>query len=294
MKAKALSIILKTFSLMPLPLNHFVANVIATVLCIIPNRSLRIAKKNVQLCFPNLNAQAQTKMVRAFIHEMVKTVTELGIFWYAREARVRALVKLTVGQNVLDQALLESKDNGFILVSPHIGAWELVGLHSTSLFEMTAMYKPQKDPHVDALIANGRSRLGGKLAPTNISGIKAVTRVLKQGEVLGILPDQEPSGGEGVFAPFMGHQAYTMTLLTRLARRKKIPVVFIMMERLRFGRGYRAHYMRAPDTIYNEDDIEAISTLNKMVEKCVEIQPSQYMWNYKRFKRRPDGTKMKY
>ena len=294
MKAKALAIILKIFSLMPLPLNHFFANVIATVLCAIPNRSLRITKKNVHLCFSELTPGDQKKLVNNSIHEMAKTVTELGIFWYGTKARVLALVKSVHGQDTFDQALSESKNNEIILVSPHIGAWELVGLHSSSSLKITIMYKPQENPQIDALITRGRSRFGGKLAAANIGGIKAATRALNQGEILGILPDQEPGGGEGVFAPFMGHQAYTMTLLTRLARKKRVPVIFIMMERLKFGRGYRAHYMRAPDELYSENDLEAVSTLNEMVKKCVDIAPSQYMWSYKRFKRRPDGTKMKY
>ncbi len=294
MKAKILVAILKIFSLMRLPLNHFVANIIGTILCAIPNRSLRITKKNVQLCFSELEPHEQVTMVKASIHEMVKTVTELGVFWYARKARVLALVKSISGKNILEQALLESKDSGLILVSPHIGAWELAGLHCSSLFNMTSMYKPQENPQVDALIVRGRSRFSGKLAAANIGGIKAATRALNRGEAVGILPDQEPSSGDGIFAPFMGHQAYTMTLLTRLARKKKVPVIFILMERLKFGRGYRAHYMRAPDEIYSEDDLEAVSSLNEMVKKCVDIVPSQYMWNYKRFKRRPDGTKMKY
>ena len=119
-------------------------------------------------------------------------------------------------------------------------------------------------------------------------------RALKRGEMIGILPDQEPADDHGVFAPFYNHQAYTMTFLSNLAQKTGAPIIFAAMQRLSDNTGYHLHFFPADADLVNEDPQIAASALNRQVQQCIEIAPEQYMWNYKRFKKTPAGAERRY
>jgi KDO2-lipid IV(A) lauroyltransferase len=158
---------------------------------------------------------------------------------------------------------------------------------------MTILYKPPKQAALDDPIREGRARFGAAVVPTDASGVRALLRGLKNAEAVGILPDQEPTEGEGVFAPFLGHPALTMTLPMRLIARtrgeRQARVFLTITERLPHGRGFRQHFMPAEEAIYSDDMQRAAAALNRGVEACIRIAPAQYQWSYKRFRQRPEG-----
>jgi len=112
---------------------------------------------------------------------------------------------------------------------------------------------------------------------------------LKRGEVVGILPDQEPRDIGGVFAPFFGVPAYTMTLISKMARKTNAAVFFAYMERLPWGKGYRLVIRQAEPEITSENEVLAATALNRSIEVCVQACPEQYLWAYRRFKQRPEN-----
>jgi KDO2-lipid IV(A) lauroyltransferase len=158
---------------------------------------------------------------------------------------------------------------------------------------MTILYKPPKQAALDEPIREGRARFGAAVVPTDSSGMRALLRGLKNAEAVGILPDQEPTEGEGVFAPFLGHPALTMTLPMRLLARtrgeRQARVFLTITERLPHARGFRQHFMPAEDDIYSDDMELATAALNRGVETCLRVAPEQYQWSYKRFRQRPEG-----
>ena len=116
-------------------------------------------------------------------------------------------------------------------------------------------------------------------------------KALKRGEQIGILPDQEPKLEGGVFASFFSVQALTMTLVSGLIARTGAKVVCGYAERLPKGRGYGVHFKQVDPLIYDPDLKESVEGLNRSVEACVKQLTEQYQWEYKRFKRRPDGSR---
>jgi KDO2-lipid IV(A) lauroyltransferase len=153
---------------------------------------------------------------------------------------------------------------------------------------MTILYKPAKIAGLNTLIAGARARAGAELVATDRQGVVRLTRVLQQGGATGILPDQQPKEG-GVFAPFFGHQAYTMTLASKLAARTSAVVLFIFTKRLPKGSGYELFCLPADAEIADADTQVATAALNRSVEQCVRLAPEQYQWEYKRFRKRPEG-----
>jgi len=159
---------------------------------------------------------------------------------------------------------------------------------------MTSLYRPPKLTELNDFLVSARRRTGNTLVPTTAFGVKALYASLKKGNMAGILPDQDP-GPSGIFAPFFGIQANTMSLVTKLAQRTHAPVIIAYAERLSWGRGFITH-IHAVDSqeITDANSVAAASALNRAVELCVREKPEQYQWIYKRFKKRPQGEQKIY
>jgi len=256
------------------------------------NRNKKTALRNLQLCFPELTDEAQSKLTLHNLRETGKNITELGPFWFWKKQKVVNLLADQVGREILDDA--KAKGKGVIIASPHFGAWELAGLLLSIEAPIHFLYRPNRNPKLDAPVINARERFGGKCYPITSRGLGKLVRALKQGDAVAILPDQEPEQDHGVFAPFYKVPAYTMTFMSKLAIRTGAPVVFTAVERLPKGDGYRVHYFQPDDKIYSDDDVTSATELNRCVEKCINVAPEQYMWNYKRFRKHPQDHAARY
>jgi len=140
------------------------------------------------------------------------------------------------------------------------------------------------------LLLKYRGSGGAQQITADAKGVRQVFKVLQDNRILAILPDQQPKNGQGLFAPFMGQQAYTMTLFSKIAAKTQVPVVFAVAERLAGGQGFDLHFKAAAEHIYSEPQ-SSVKTLNQMVESLVAINPPQYQWTYKRFSIQADGSK---
>ncbi len=256
------------------------------------SRLRHVISCNLELCQPELSAPEKATIARANLAETGKNFTELGAFWYWNKKQVNRLVVAEHRREILDRAIAEQK--GVIVAAPHIGAWELIGLFLTSRHAMHFLYQPGKKPELDAVIIAARERFGGKCHAISRGGMKNLVSALKRGEIIGVLPDQEPADQSGVFADFGASPAYTMTFLGNLARRNRTPVVFAAMQRLPSGAGYELYYLEPGEDLYSTDSVLAAAELNRCVKRCVDIAPAQYMWNYKRYRRAPDGKTNRY
>ena len=270
---------------LPLGMLHRLGSAIGLVIGLWPNKQRRNALINIALCFPELDAKEQIRLRNRNLREFGKTYVEIAHLWLRPADEVLALVREVRGGE-----LLERRDGkGLIVLSPHLGAWELAGLHLAAQGPTAIFYKPQQ--YLDDMILASRARSGAELAPITAKGIRILVQALERGDYVGILPDQEPKADKGaVFAPFFGIPAFTMLLVNRLARRTGVPVIFMFAERLKGTQGFRMHCIPAPTGIDSEDDIEAATALNRGIEQCVAVCPEQYVWPYKRFRRRPNGA----
>lgn len=269
---------------------HAVGAIIGWGFFLIPNRRRHVAKTNLTVCFPEMDKRARRRLLRETLVEFGKSLLETAALWTKGPAKIRQLVKQVIGEQQLRAALAEGK--GVILAVPHLGAWEMVGLYSPSIHPLTALYRPPRVAELDGLMRDARQRLGARLMPANISGIRALYRALRRGELVGVLPDQVPNEDHNVvYAPFFGITAKTMVLLVKLARQTGAPVVFTWAERLPHGRGYRVVFNRAPQGIESSDLQSAATVINREIERQVRLLPQQYQWCYKRFRRRPPGER---
>lgn len=273
-------------ALLPLPISHRLALFLGWLFAVIPNDMRHITRINIHLCFPQMSAKQRHRLEKYSLIETVKTGLELGPMWLWSPQRNLALVHKIHGQHSLDQAI--HRGQGVILAIPHLGMWELIGLYGSNRHTMTSLYRPPRIKALDNIMRNGRERCGATLVPTNASGIRNLYKALTRGELIAILPDQEPRWGNGVFAPFFGLPAYTATLLPRIAQKSGATILLAYAERLPKGQGFDLHFCKVSQDCYNDNQTQAAAALNQEIEACVRRHPEQYQWSYRRFSSRPD------
>ena len=287
LKTLLISVLLRITSWVPLRGLHVLADMVGSLVYLFPTETRRVTLINLQIAFPDLSQSDLNRLAKHSIRETLKAGFELGHMWYGNLDHVLGMVRNVSGMEYVEQA--QASGRGIIYAAPHTGSWELLGIYISTLGKMTTLYKPPKIRGLDSLIANSRAKAGAELVPTDRQGVVRLTRTLQQGGSTGILPDQQPRKDGGVFAPFFGKQAFTMTLLPKLAARTNAQVLFTYAKRLEKGKGFEVVIFPADDDIRDDDPVVATTALNRCVEKCVLGAPSQYQWEYKRFRKRPDS-----
>jgi KDO2-lipid IV(A) lauroyltransferase len=148
---------------------------------------------------------------------------------------------------------------------------------------MTVLFRTPRKPWLRELVARARNRPGLHAVPTTLAGVKQLIKALRLGQSVGLLPDQVPPQGQGVWAPFFGRPAYTMTLSARLAQQTGATVLVAWGERLPWGRGYRIHVQPLGESL-PADLQEAATVINRAMEQLIAGCPQQYLWGYARYK----------
>ena len=201
--------------------------------------------------------------------------------WLSPLARIESWTRADAHWPAVEAAL--AKGRGLIVVVPHLGSWEIVGHYCGHRFPMTSMYRQPKLAWLDPLMRLGRERDGCKLVGADVRGVRAILRALKKGEAIGVLPDQAPSRGEGVWVDFFGRPAYTMTLAIKLAHATGAPIVMGYAERLPKGQGFIVKVKPLAVTL-PADITEAARVMNAQIEALIAQCPEQYLWSYNRYK----------
>lgn len=190
------------------------------------------------------------------------------------------------GAQHVDAALEMGK--GIVFLTPHVGCFEITAQAYAQRYgqhghPMTVLFRPPRQPWLAPLVIASRARPGLRTAPTTLAGVKQMLKALKGGECVGLLPDQVPPQGQGLWTPFFGRDAYTMTLSARLAIQTGAMVLLAWGQRLSWGRGYVVHVMPLAEAL-SADLPVATAQINHAMEDLVLQAPQQYLWGYARYK----------
>lgn len=212
-----------------------------------------------------------------------RMAVETAGLWRTPDAVVLARLKVVDGWDAV-LAAHEAK-RGVIFLTPHMATFEIASLFIGSQMPLTVMFRPPRVAWAEPMMRAGRDRMQIKSEPAEMSGIRAMLKALRRGDAIGLLPDQVPDpgkGGEGVWAPFFGRPAYTMTLVQKLAKTTGALVVMVGCVRLRDAAGYRIVF--TPLAPFSDDVVTAAGELNAAVEAAIAIAPEQFLWSYNRYK----------
>ena len=254
-----------------------------------------VALRNLELAYPEmLPAEREDWRGRILRSTGLQTLQTLRL-WTRPHAESLGLIHEIHGEALFDEALAAGR--GLIVAAPHFGNWELLNQWLAAKTPLAILYKPPESAIGEAFLRRVRADAdAGRITQVRAegAGVRQLYKRLQAGGVVGILPDQQPKGGDGAFAPFFGVQASTMTLLGRLAARSGATVLFAWCERIGPGPGHALRIMAASPGIDSDDPGIATATLNADVERIARRDPAQYQWTYKRFKAQPPGASNPY
>ena len=206
-------------------------------------------------------------------------IMELPKVWLNSAQSLRKTV--SDDNHIVEAALSEGR--GILYLTPHLGCFEITARYLTRHGPITVMFRPPRVPALAPVMEAARNTSEVQAVPATLLGVRAFVRALQRGEAVGMLPDQAPSQGDGVWAPFFDRPAYTMTLAGKLARHTGVAVILTAGERLPRGRGWRIHYLRLPEPL-PDDPLKLATLVNRQMETLIRRFPEQYLWSYNRYK----------
>lgn len=215
-----------------------------------------------------------------------RLIMELPPLWARPANAPLPMAVIWHGGELIEQA--QAAGRGLVMLTPHLGCFEAIGQSYASRFgsgrgAMTVLYRPARQPWLRDLVEAARRRPGLDAAPATLGGVRQMIRALKRGEVVGLLPDQVPPEGLGVWVPFFGRPAYTMTLAGRLVQQTGAALLLVWGERLPRGGGYRVRVSELGEPL-PADPVRAAETVNRAMERLILQCPQQYLWGYHRYK----------
>jgi KDO2-lipid IV(A) lauroyltransferase len=263
-------------SRLPLPLLHALGSLLGWIVYL-ASPAYRSRLKN------NINRAGYSGQLHPAIRESGKNLLELPFIWCAPPGKV--LDKAKVENWELAQAALDS-GKGVIFLTPHLGCFEIIAQAIAQRVPLTALYRPPRKAALKPLMEDARARANLNLAPANLAGVRTLLKTLKKGAAIGLLPDQVPQQGEGVWAHFYGKPAYTMTLPAKLHQMTGAVILLSYAERLSQGQGYSIRFVAFEEDLQGTPAQQA-SAINKAMEKLIARCPAQYFWSYNRYKSPP-------
>ncbi|WP_338846359.1 lysophospholipid acyltransferase family protein [Massilia sp. W12] len=228
----------------------------------------------------NMAKAGVSHALRQAVGEAGKGVFELPFVWCASPARVRRACRVENWE--LAQAHLDA-GHGILFLTPHLGCFELTAQAIAEHVRLTVMYRPPRKAALKPLVEGARARANLELAPATMAGVRILAKALKNGQPIGLLPDQTPRLGEGVWADFFGQPAYSMTLPAKLQKMSKAVILLTWAERLPYGRGFVIRFSPFETGLTGDAKAQA-RQINAAMEELILRCPAQYVWSYNRYK----------
>ncbi len=244
----------------------------------------KVARRNLELCFPEKSVVEREKLVWQNAEETGKAMFETVIAWWWPNWRVKRLAHLK-GYEHLEQAIAQGK--GVLLLAGHFlhleAAGRVIGLTHPSV----GFYRPNNNPLLDYLQYRGRIRSNKYMIGKR--DVKGLIQALNEQEVCFYLPDQDYGRNRSEFVPFFAVAETATTTGTLLfAKAANCVVIPIYTSRLPNYQGYQVEILPPFTAFPSGDDKADVTRVNQWVEQAVLNHPEQYMWLHRRFKTRPD------
>ncbi len=285
-------LLFKLFFYVPRSVAYRLGNFIGWLLWLSNGTTRNITEINLGLCLPNKDEDERRRIAKESLCSLGRAITETPFLWTASQQKILDSIVRVEGEEHIEKAMAEQR--GIICLTPHLGAWEIIGLYLSIKYPMICLYSPPDMTTLENIMLKGRTRFGLKLAATDARGVRVLLTALKKGEILGILPDQDPGKVGGAFAPLFGIQANTITLVTRLVQKTNAAPLVCFAERLPNGKGYVIHFQPELTQVGGESLDVSLAEINSGIASVIREYPEQYQWGYKRFKTRPAGEAQVY
>ncbi len=274
------------FNLLPYPLNIKIGKSFGHLLYLTEKRRSAIARKNLELCFPELSEAEREKIALSTFRNFGASIFETAMSWWENPKKLSRRVEYK-GTKHLEKAL--SQNRGVLLLGAHFSLIDLPGIVLNQTHPVYAIYRNQTNKVFNYIMTRARNRnLVGIIPHTSM---RTAAKIIKQGNIVWYAPDQDMGIDHSVFANFFGHPAATLISTGKLVRLTGAPIVMMVPYRKEDDSGYIIEFLEGPDNFPSGDDVQDATTINQLLEKGIRRAPDQYYWFHRRFKTQPDQEK---
>ncbi|VFP83209.1 kdo(2)-lipid IV(A) palmitoleoyltransferase [Candidatus Erwinia haradaeae] len=275
---------------LPYPLLYRLGIFIGRISMRFMKRRVFIVRRNLELCFPDMNKTALERCVNSNFESLGIGLLETGMAWFWSDRRVKNLFSVKGLENL---KMAHASGKGILMIGLHFMSLELGGRAMGLCHPLIAIYRPHNNKLIEW--AQTKGRLRSNKAMMNRRNLRGVIRALKSGEVVWFAPDQDYGPKGSVFAPWFAVPNVATTsgtwVLARLAKPALMTVVFLRKEDCS---GYELVIEKEIHDYPLDNEIQAARYINHVIESEIMRAPNQYMWLHRRFKTRPEGMSSLY
>jgi KDO2-lipid IV(A) lauroyltransferase len=250
----------------------------------------RVVERQIAAAFPDLRRVAVQRLARESYRHLGRTFIETALLDSLGKDGLQKLVETVEGWEEIEDVM--SKGKGAVLVTGHIGNWELAGAYVAARgVPLDAIARGMANPLFDSYLNHTREAMGMTIVHDS-DAVRRTPRSLRAGRAVAFVADQGVMGLASTFVPFFGRPAKTPRGAAVFALRFNVPVVFVVALRQPNGR-YRivVERIEAPQTGDRDRDVDAIvARFTQHLEKWVRAVPAQYFWQHRRWRRQPPDT----
>jgi len=271
--------LLRMFEPLPFGVLLWLGRRLGDLLLLLPLSFVRIAQRNLELCFPNMLEAERKRILRAHFRSVGVGLFETAISWWSPDDRIRRLTQLE-GQEHLQAAL--ARGRGAILLSAHFTTLEIGARALCARVAASIMYRPTSNAVLENFLMRNRGKRAKRAIPRD--DIRTLISALKNNEPVWYAPDQSYRKKGAEMVPFFGIPAATNTATSRLARMTGAAVLPYFPERLPGSQGYRMIIQPMLEDFPSDSAVADAQRFNASIEEQVRLVPEQYLWIHRRFK----------
>lgn len=252
-----------------------------------PSKAKQVAQINIAACFSDLSGTEQQTLLKENFESMGICLFETLLAWWAPSWRIAKLAHIQ-GMPHIETLLKERKC--IIALGGHFWPMEMAGRLFSLYFDFSVIFRAPPNPLLNAVLTMARRTHYNQLHER--SSLRALVKQLSEGVPLWYSPDVDPGRKKsGVFAPFFNVSAYSLTATSRLATMSHAAVLMVSYFRRADGKGYDLTIHPPLDNFPSDDPVKDATRINQLMEDIIRKAPAQYLWQYKRFRTRPEGEK---
>jgi len=272
--------------ILPLRWLQALGNAFGWLIYALVGRRREVALSNLERVFGDrFDERERRRIVLASTRNMTKTMLELLKLPAMSREQLERFAPVRGEEHLREAA--EAGD-GVIVVTPHFGNWELMAARIASLgYDLSVIAREANDPVTADLIRNSRESSGEQVLERH--QVREMLRTLREGNVLGILPDQH-AGHTGIWLTFMGLPACTAVGPASLASRTNARIVPGFARRKEDGTldVYFLPAITVPEGDDRQQSIrQATQRINDVLGEQIRKYPEQWMWMHNRWREPP-------
>lgn len=268
----------------PYGLQKKIGEILGKTLYLFPSKFKHITQTNIQLCFPQLDKSQQNHLAKNNFAALGIGMIEAAMAWWLPDHKLKCLYQIH-GLEHVEAAFAKGK--GIILLGPHFTCLEMIGRLLGMQYSFAVMYRPHKKPFISFIHQRFRKKNSVQYIANH--RMREVIRALQNNKAIWYAYDIDGGQKRSVFAPFFGIETASLTAVTRVANLTGAAIVPISFYRRDTRFGYDIFLSPPLENFPGKNLEEDATRLNALLEQAIRHKPEQYVWQYKRFKTRPDG-----